>query len=267
MKNKYEFETEAYLKVSQHKMRTRKRAAAFTAFSLVAVLTFSGAAVSLSNRMRNNNEMAGETLQLSAEKTDTANATEESASRTGCTAEMTPDDTSEAEESSYYHTVLTHFDYPSYSSAAEVAKAAENVYTGTVTDISFEIIYMPTGETIDTSDSSEASRMLYTVYTVQLSDSFKGENPDEIKIYRIGGLIGYKESVQYNMIEKAGLFDEYHGIPVTTDADASKLTVGAQYLFCTVRPVEGHDVPINPTQFAYDPASASANEIIAQIRQ
>ena len=110
MKNKYEFETEVYLKVSQHKMRTRKRAAAFTAFSLVAVLTFSGAAVSLSNRMRNNNEMAGETLQFSAEKTDTANATEESASCTGCTAEMTPDDTSEAEESSYYHTVLTHFD-------------------------------------------------------------------------------------------------------------------------------------------------------------
>lgn len=197
MKNKYEFETEVYLKVSQHKMRTRKRAAAFTAFSLVAVLTFSGAAVSLSNRMRNNNEMAGETLQFSAEKTDTANATE-----TGCTAEMTPDDTSEAEESSYYHTVLTHFDYPSYSSAAEVAKAAENVYTGTVTDISFEIICMQTGETVDTSDSSEASRMLYTVYTVQLSNSFKGENPDEIKIYRIGGLIGYKESVQYSMIEK-----------------------------------------------------------------
>ena len=267
MKNKYEFETEVYLKVSQHKLRTRKKAAAFTAFSLVAVLTFSGAAVSLSNRLRNSNEMTGETLQFSAEKTDTANATEESASRTDCTAEMTPDDTNEAEASSYYHTVLTHFDYPSYSSAAEVAKAAENVYTGTVTDISFEIIYMQTGETVDTSDSSEASRMLYTVYTVQLSDSFKGENPEVIKIYRIGGLIGYKESLQYNMIEKAGLFDEYHGIPVTTDADASKLTVGAQYLFCTVRPVEGHDVPINPTQFAYDPASASANEIIAQIRQ
>ena len=267
MKNKYEFETEVYLKVSQHKLRTRKRAAAFTAFSLVAVLTFSGAAVSLSNRLRNSNEMTGETLQFSAEKTDTANATEESASRTDCTAEMTPDDTNEAEASSYYHTVLTHFDYPSYSSAAEVSKAAENVYTGTVTDISFEIIYMQTGETVDTGDSSEASRMLYTVYTVQLSDSFKGENPEVIKIYRIGGLIGYKESVQYNMIEKAGLFDEYHGIPVTTDADASKLTVGAQYLFCTVRPVEGHDVPINPTQFAYDPASASANEIIAQIRQ
>lgn len=267
MKNKYEFETEVYLKVSQHKLRTRKRAAAFTAFSLVAVLTFSGAAVSLSNRLRNSNEMTGETLQFSAEKTDTANATEESASRTGCTAEMAPDDTNEAEESSYYHTVLTHFDYPSYSSAAEVSKAAENVYTGTVTDISFEIICMQTGETVDTSDSSEASRMLYTVYTVQLSDSFKGENPEVIKIYRIGGLIGYKESLQYSMIEKAGLFDEYHGIPVTTDADASKLTVGAQYLFCTVRPVEGHDVPINPTQFAYDPASASANEIIAQIRQ
>ena len=267
MKNKYEFETEVYLKVTQHKLRTRKRAAAFTAFSLVAVLTFSGAAVSLSNRLRNSNEMASETLQFSAEKTDTANATEESASCTGCTAEMTPDDTNETEASSYYHTVLTHFDYPSYSSAAEVSKAAENVYTGTVTDISFEIICMQTGETVDTSDSSEASRMLYTVYTVQLSDSFKGENPEVIKIYRIGGLIGYKESVQYNMIEKAGLFDEYHGIPVTTDADASKLTVGAQYLFCTVRPVEGHDVPINPTQFAYDPASASANEIIAQIRQ
>ena len=59
MKNKYEFETEVYIKVSQHKMRTRKRAAVFTAFSLVAVLTFSGAAVSLSNRMRNNNDMAG----------------------------------------------------------------------------------------------------------------------------------------------------------------------------------------------------------------
>ena len=70
---------------------------------------------------------------------------------------------------------------------------------------------MPTGETVDASDSSEASRMLYTVYTVQLSDSFKGENPHEIKIYRIGGLIGYKESVQYSMIEKAGFFDEYHG--------------------------------------------------------
>ena len=68
MKNKYEFETEVYLKVSQHKMRTRKRAAAFTAFSLVAVLTFSGAAVSLSNRMRNNNEMAGETQPMQPRK-------------------------------------------------------------------------------------------------------------------------------------------------------------------------------------------------------
>ena len=265
MKNKCEFEAEVYLKVSQHHMRSRKRAATFTAFSLVAVLVFSGTAVLLTKRMQGiSDEAAGEAYQFSAEKADTANTAGESASRSDCAAETVFDDPAES-ESSGCPILSAEADYPFYDSAAEVAGAAASIYTGTVTDISFEIINMTTGETVSASDSSSASRMLYTVYTVRLTDSFKGDNPDEIKIFIYGGLSGYGESLQYSIAESAGLTEEYHGIPATADAGTTKLTVGAQYLFCTVRPAEGHDVPINPTQFAYDPTSASAAEIIARI--
>lgn len=267
MKNKYEFETEVYLKVSQHKMRNRKRAAAFTALSLVAVLTFSGVDVLLRNRIHGvSDETVYEPPNFSIEKTDVAYSSAECASLTDCTDETTSADTPETDHSAY-RAVLISYDYPSYSTVAEVAEAATDIYIGTVTGISFEIIDMNVGDAYSTTDSANTSRMLYTVYTVQPSASFKGGNTDEIKIYQIGGMIGYEEALQYSMIEKSGLSDKYHGIPVAAGTVTNKLTIGARYLFCTIQTAKDHNVPINPAQFAYDAPSAYADEIIAHINK
>lgn len=59
---------------------------------------------------------------------------------------------------------------------------------------------MKTGKTDNSPESLSTSRMLYTVYTISVSDSVKGDNPEEIRICTLGGIAGYNEEAQFSKL-------------------------------------------------------------------
>ncbi len=161
---------------------------------------------------------------------------------------------------SNYTFISLHADYPEYDNIESVSNAATNIYIGTVKDISYEIIDMKTGKVDNSAESQSSSRMLYTIYTVSVTTSLKGENPSEIKIRRIGGLIGCNETDQYEKMEKSGLLSKYNGIPIVDKSVT--LNVDDEYIFCTQRTGGDFDFVINLTQFAYKVNSYEAELLI-----
>lgn len=155
-------------------------------------------------------------------------------------------------------------DYPMYSSASEIVSAATNIYTGTVKEIAYEIIDMKTAKADESPESVSTSRMLYTVYTVELSETLKGESATEIKVAVMGGIKGYKEEEQYGKLESSNLLSEWGGIPVVAN---KKITLGSdrEYLFCVNR-FEDYDLVINLTQFAYHIDSENATAIMEALK-
>ena len=154
-------------------------------------------------------------------------------------------------------------DWPLYHTADEVVKAASNIYSGTVTGISFAVVDMKTGRVDENPKSASTARMLYTIYTVDVQESFKGDNPSETKICKTGGMKQDRVKEQYDLMERSGMLSRYNGIPICDEA--CSLAVGKTYLFCTSRTEGDFDHIINPTQFAYDPASGNAKNIVSSI--
>ena len=174
----------------------------------------------------------------------------------GCTSSATNSE-------SNYPFVTIQADYPYYSNIEDIMSAASHIYVGTVKSISFEIIDMKTGEIDESPESKSSSRMLYTIYTISVKTSVKGDNPAEVKIGRTGGLKGYNEKEQFEKMQKSGLLSAYDGIPLMTGADSTAaLNVGSEYLFCTRRPGEHLDIPISPGEFAHKIGSNEANSIL-----
>ena len=111
------------------------------------------------------------------------------------------------------HPMITQSpDWPVYNTAAEIVTASSNIYTGKVKNISFEIVNMKTGTADSSAASGKTDCMLYTVYTVDVLKSYKGDNSGEIKICVIGGIAGYRENEQYDALQAAGLYEQYNGI-------------------------------------------------------
>lgn len=156
--------------------------------------------------------------------------------------------------------VSVHADWPVYHTAEELVDAATNVYTGKVIDIAFDIIDYQTGKSDRSNLSGSDYRMLYTVYTVEITESHKGENDKTAKLCIMGGVPGFHDEEQDKLMQKSGLATKYSGIPILKDG--KKLTVDESYLFCAHRSVTGnHDYVINMDQFAFYTDSESATLI------
>ncbi|MBQ7699911.1 MAG: hypothetical protein IJT49_06175 [Clostridia bacterium] len=161
-----------------------------------------------------------------------------------------------------YTVILVDPDWPYYETADEAVQASTNVYSGKITDISFEVIDIVTGKAARDPESTDNTRMLYTVYTVEVKNNYKGETGKTVKIARIGGIKGYKMEDQYMLMELSGLLDTTSkSIPVYSSKCASPAE-GNEYLFCTSRKVTDFDFVINPSQFVHSTGSSNANAII-----
>ena len=162
---------------------------------------------------------------------------------------------------SSYQIIKLHPDWPSYRSVDEIVSASTNIYSGYVSDISFDIIDYSTGMSDKDPNSESRNRSIYTIYTVSLTNNYKGESPSEIKICKIGGVYGYKENEQYDLLRSSKIIpDSFVGISVCDD-DCT-LSIGNEYLFCISRLIGGYDQIINPYQFAHHIDSENAKSIV-----
>ena len=148
-------------------------------------------------------------------------------------------------------------DWPYYKTAEETIEASSHIYSGKVIDISFTVLDSITGAEDLDPESESTSRMLYTVYTISVTDEYKGESAETVRIVVDGGLPGEKENEQFNIIRGSGL--KWNGIPVTPEK--VELSVGQSYLFCIHR-VGDFDHIISPDQFAFLLNSKDAKTII-----
>ena len=150
------------------------------------------------------------------------------------------------------------FDWPEWKTAEEIEAAANNIYVGKVTDISFEVIDYHTGKPADSS-AGGSTRLLYTVYTVEVDSSLKGTSPTVVKIAREGGTKGYDDEALDNLLKKYGI----KSVSVSMPDDTLSLSLGETYLFCTNRAFDTYDWIINPTQYAFSLGSDTATAIAA----
>lgn len=158
-------------------------------------------------------------------------------------------------------TSTIHADWPYYKTSEEIIEASTDIYSGTLKSISFEIIDYKTGTVDRSHDSLSTSRMLYTIYTIEVIDKYKGRSVSEMKISLEGGLVGYKEKEQYDLLKNAGLLRNNSTIP-TLGKDTHVLNIGEKYLFCTVKMAGEYELVINPDQFVFEMNSDMAKNII-----
>ena len=156
------------------------------------------------------------------------------------------------------------FDWPYFSTAEELTEKASDVYTGTVTDISFDVIDLKTGKTA-CKDLAEAEYpMLCVIYTIETEDYYKGSQREVVQLKTEGGWAGFKDD------EQRAVLDDFENIEkdrVYFEADQfDRLSVGETYVFCTQSLAGGPDYIYNPNQFAFQIDSANAKAVLACVK-
>lgn len=150
-------------------------------------------------------------------------------------------------------------DWPYYGTPDELYNNADNIFQGTVKEIYFEIIDMKSGKADRDPASTSSDRALYTVYRIEVQNSYKGAEKDERLIKVMGGIPGFNESEQLAVMKEAGL-SKSDAIPVYSDK--IKLNRNSKYLFLTKNSIAGDfDNIINADQFAFDLSSETAKGI------
>lgn len=114
-----------------------------------------------------------------------------------------------------------------YFSARELVNKSDIAVTGKVTDISFELHDMHTGDLL-TEYSEDA--WLCTVYDIDVITSYKGDKKKNVKIITYNGLEDYRVSEQAELMGTAA----ERGIPVLEKPD--DINPGSEYLFLLSQP-------------------------------
>ncbi len=81
------------------------------------------------------------------------------------------------------------FDWPVYESADELIEACDMVVVGTVTNISFQVLDTRTGK-MPESETEDMYCSLYTIYDIDIIETYKGNSKDKEQVRVIGGLEG-----------------------------------------------------------------------------
>ena len=170
------------------------------------------------------------------------------------TATLSPDTVSKVS------VVNVNIDWVIFGTAAELVNTATNVFSGKVVDISFDVLDYDKGIPDMNGSSDNYHREIFTVYTIEVQKNYKGDIGETMKLYVEGGLPGYREEEQCQLVQKANL------IGLTYVDKRVKLEIGESYLLCVLK--LGHCARIvNMDQFAYYLNSQKANEIIRQCRK
>lgn len=152
-----------------------------------------------------------------------------------------------------------HADWPVYDSTEKLIEASTNIFSGELTDISFDMINIKTGKSYSIDDQNRENCMLHTIYTVNVSQVYKGESDRIRKICIIGGLPGIKEQEQLQVIKN---FDPSDQSPIISTLESNReLKIGESYLFCTSHTDSDYDNIVNITQFVFYTTSDMAVQI------
>ncbi len=139
---------------------------------------------------------------------------------------------------------IMNADWPAYFSTQELVHAANVVFTGKITDISFEVLGL--NALPATEETEERHRHLHTVYTVETIDQYKGNVEETVQVRIIGGIKDYKTDEQMSVLNET---KREMGIPIVTGS--VPYTIGDTYLFVLYQFETGAPTVLNLDQSVY----------------
>ena len=149
-------------------------------------------------------------------------------------------------------------DWPWYSSSVELIEKADFVFTGKISDISFTVLDSRDGSPV-TNSTPKHNRNLYTLYHVDVIDSYKGVSKRALTFMVDGGLPNYSESTQMQLMKDNDARFADEGIPIWDGYDGYE--VGKSYLFLLSAVENTYPVLINIDQSVYPLSGLSAEDI------
>ena len=120
------------------------------------------------------------------------------------------DDTAESSEIAYSSMIA---DWPVYTGAEELVGAADAVFLGKVTEISFAVLDIRNGMPVSAS-TDIGHRSLYTLYALDIQTVYKGNVAGRTHFKVDGGLEGYQEERQVELLRSNGLISQEKIIPL-----------------------------------------------------
>ena len=143
--------------------------------------------------------------------------------------EETNDSSTESEYDFATNDVTYSTGLPTYrplEDAQELVELADVVITGTVTNISFEVLEAETGLPYS-EEIINGHYWLYTIYDIDVIETYKGQTNSSISIRAIGGIKDYRAKEQFNLLKEANA----HEMGITIWSGNPKMGVGETYLF------------------------------------
>lgn len=147
--------------------------------------------------------------------------------------------------------VLTHADWPIYGDGEALAEQGDLIFAGRVTAIGFQVLDLKTALPA-TEETKPADRRLYTIYTVEVLESYKGEPGTSLKVRIMGGMAGYEVEKQLEVMESGMVYGREDGIPLLEDYRNLRCDVGGAYLFVLAAFETCDPTILNPCQSIFD---------------
>lgn len=147
--------------------------------------------------------------------------------------------------------VVMSTDWLLYRDAQALVDSADLVFIGKITDIDFQVL--DSSNALPVSDKTlEHAKHLYTIYSVEISQTYKGDTTNITKIRIMGGLVDYDTEAQLHAIEEGNAFGKENGIPVWSNSHKIECQMGNSYLFALRQFETGYPTILNLDQSIFD---------------
>ena len=146
-------------------------------------------------------------------------------------------------------------DYFATNSVEELVDYAQYVYEGKVTRVYFGTFNERTGVPDKNGGGDNPTAQFYTVYEIEVTATYKGEEKEKRTIQVMGGTDEYGLEEQYRVLNSANIQRRQ------VFSDFLTLSVGKTYIFFTLEGKGEHEIIFSPTQYAV--CSEGGNEIYA----
>lgn len=152
-------------------------------------------------------------------------------------------------------------DWEVYNDAEKLISAADIVFIGKITGIEFQVLDITNG--LPPSESTpEQERELYTIYSVEVITSYKGETNDISKVRVMGGMVDYNVDEQINAMNEGQAFRRESGIPIWDHFYKVQCENNKCYLFVLKQFGTGYPTILNLEQSVYNMEEPTRKHVI-----
>lgn len=141
-------------------------------------------------------------------------------------------------------------DWHIYDSADNLIDDADIVFTGKIVDIEFQVLDIT--NSLPASESTpDYAKELYTIYSVEVAEVYKGEADGNMKVRVMGGMVNYKVEEQLEVMNEGQSFNRELGISIWDEFYKAQCTIDEYYLFVLKQFDTGYPTILNVEQSIY----------------